>query len=437
MAILNGMTRTRLHMSSRKTSAVLAAICIVSIIFSGSSVYLILNSTRVQQEQLTALQGALDEAKNQINEVESSLSDLTQRMSNISQGDPASVAELNAAVSALSSDLSDLSSELFRLEEALSGLLNQTPASIYDSAHKSVVVIRTPVAQGSGFLYNESNRILTNWHVVEDGTSIEVEFYDGTREEASLVGSDAYADVAVITVPSTPADARPLPLGDSSELYIGQQVVAIGNPLGFTGSLSSGYISQINMDIDLPPIVVPVIQLDITIAPGSSGGPLLDLSGNVVGITNAGTDYGFNFAVPSNIVKRVSSSLVETGEYEHPFVGFVGIELNPENIEDINLLNVEPFQTGLLIWEVVSDTPAAEAGLQAVTETRDSLGRLAYMAGDIILAVDDQPTPTFAEWSAYIEEYVSAGQTITLSLWRSGTLESLDITTTSRPPYTG
>jgi len=424
-------------MSSRNVLAALTVISIVSIALSGFCIYLVFNSGRLQQEQLSELQVAIDEAKSRIATVESTFSNLTHTMGNISQGDSASLAELNFTVATLSSNINELSSELSDLEEAVYRLLSQTPASIYESAHRSVVVIRTQVAQGSGFLYNETNLILTNWHVVEDGTEIEVEFYDGSREDASLVGGDAYSDVAVIMVSSTPPDAELLLLGDSSELYIGQQVVAIGNPLGFTGSLSSGYISQINKDIDLEPIVVPVIQLDITIAPGSSGGPLLDLSGNVVGITNAGTAYGFNFAVPSNIVKRVASSLVETGEYEHAFVGFYGIELNPENIRELNLLNVEPFQTGILILEVIPDTPAAEAGLQGANETQDSFGRLAYLAGDIILAVDDHPTPTFAEWSAYIEEYVSAGQTIALTLWRSGEIVSVEVTTTSRPPYTG
>ena len=394
-------------MSSRKMLTALTIMCVVSIVVSGFSVYLMLGVSRVQQEELNELRATIDETRSRIVEVESALSNLT--------------------------DLPDL----LELQERIDLLLNQTPASIYESAHRSVVVIRTQVAQGSGFLYGEANLILTNWHVVEDGTEIEVQFYDGSRKEASLMGGDPYSDVAIITVPSTPSDAKPLPLGDSSELYIGQQVVAIGNPLGFTGSLSSGYISQVNKEIDLEPIVVPVIQLDITIAPGSSGGPLLDLSGNVVGITNAGTAYGFNFAVPSNIVERVASSLVETGEYEHAFVGFYGVELNPENIGDLNLLNVEPFQTGILILEVIPDTPAAEAGLQGATETQDSLGRLAYLAMDIILAVDDYPTPTFAEWSVYIEEHVSAGQTITLTLWRSEIIENVEVTTTSRPPYTG
>jgi len=402
-------------MSGNRMLAILAVICVVSVIFSSVSLFLIFNTIRVQEAQLRQLQDEIGEARGRINEVELALSNLTNRLGNINQS------------------FIDLS----RLEETIGHLLNQTPANVYESVYRSVVVIRTPLGQGSGFFYNKSTLILTNWHVVESETNIEVEFYNGSRARASLVGTDAYADVAIIRVTSAPPGARPLSLVDSSELYIGQQVVAVGNPLGLTGSLSSGYISQINKLIDLEPIIVPVLQLDITIAPGSSGGPLLDLSGNVVGITNAGTAYGFNFAVPSSIIKRVAQSLIEVGEYRHPLAGFRGVELTPETIRDLNILNLDPFQTGLLIWEVIPDSPAAEAGLTGVEETEDQSGRTAYVAHDIILAVDGRLVRTFADWSAYIEEHVSAGQTITLRLWRSGEIISVEITTTFRQPYQG
>jgi len=398
----------------------LTALCIIAIAFSAINIYLLSINTRIQQEQLRELQNALEEAEDRIRAVESSLSNFADLMNSINQ-----------------SSFGNVTSQLLEIRKLLESLLTQTPGNVYDSVHQSVVVIRTPIGQGSGFLYTDQTLILTNWHVVESETDIEVEFYDGTRNKASVVGTDAYADVAVIKVSSAPPDANPLNLANSSKLYIGQQVVAIGNPLGLTGSLSSGYISQTNKLIDLEPIIVPVLQLDISIAPGSSGGPLLDLSGNVVGITNAGTGYGFNFAVPSNIVKRVALSIIEKGYYKHPFVGFRGIELDPDTIKEWNILNLDPFQTGLLIWEVLPDTPAAEAGLKGVIETQDSQGNTAYTPGDIILAVDGHLTRTFADWSSYIEEEVSPNQTITLTLWRSGQNVSVEVTTTSREAYHG
>lgn len=426
---------------SNKTLSIVTLLCVIAIVFSGFNAYLMLNNIRIQQEEFNDIQSAIDQTRNRITGVESTLSTLSEEVNTLNQSlitDP----EFRNAVGILNQSLSDLTSEISSIEkniEKIDGtveyILNQTPANVYKSVYKSVVVLRTPLGQGSGFLYNSTNFILTNWHVVESETDIEVEFYDGTRKKATTVGTDVYADVALIMVSSTPSGVEPLQLGNSSDLYVGQQVVAVGNPLGLALSLSSGYISQINKLIDIAdvPIVVPVLQLDITIAPGSSGGPLLDLSGNVVGITNAGTGYGFNFAVSSNIVKRVASSIIEKGHYKHPFVGFEVLELTPEAIREFNILNVEPFQNGLLVWRVIENYPAEEAGLKSVVETQAPDGSTAYLANDIILAVEARPTHTLADWSAYIEEHVSAGQTIRLTLWRSGEIASIELTTTFRP----
>ena len=385
---------------SSKSLASVAVLCIIAIILSGSNSFLILDRIRVQEEELSELRDAIEEAESRIGAVESALSNLSSL-------------------------------------EAIAGILNQTPVNLYEATYKSVVVIRTPFAQGSGFLYSGSNLILTNWHVVGEETDADVEFYDRTRTKASVLGTDAYADVAVLEVTSVPSDAKPLRLGDSTRLYIGQQVAAIGSPLGLTGSFSSGFISQINKLLDIEPIIVPVLQLDITIAPGSSGGPLLDLLGNVVGITNAGTGYGFNFAVPSNVVERVAFSLVEKGNYEHALVGFTSVVLSPETISSYRILNLEVYQTGLLIWEVLPDTPAAEAGLRGVVETRAPDGSIGYNAMDIIVAVDGNTVFAREDWAAYVEEFVSPGQSITLTLWRSGETVDFEVNTTSRPPYQG
>jgi S1-C subfamily serine protease len=391
-------------LSSRSTT-ILAIVCVAVIILSGINSILIFNVINVQRE------------------ITNKISNLTETLTSINQTALANATEIKRL-----------------LDELTSGVeryLNQTPANIYEDAYKSVVVITTPTRQGSGFLYNTSNMILTNWHVVEGETDIHVKFYNGTIESAALVGLDAYSDVAVLMVPSSPPEAKPLQLGNSSNLYVGQQVVAIGNPLGLTGSLSSGYVSQVNKIIEITevPITVSVVQLDITLAPGNSGGPLLDMSGNVVGITNAGTSYGFNFAIPSNIVKRVFASIVEKGYYNHPFIGFYLLELTPEVVNDQNIFNIEPFQSGLLVWDVIADYPAEQAGLKGVVETIDSQGQPGYMAKDIILAVDGHQTLTIAEWTSYVEEHVSLGQTLTLTVWRSGITTTVDVTATYRPPY--
>lgn len=421
---------------SNKTLTVAAVICVIAIAFSGLNSYLILNNFRIQQERLSELKNAVDETNNRIGAVESALSSLNSKINALNQSMFANITELRTGVRTLNSSFTNLAFNVSNLTEIIDRILQQTPANIYETAHKSVVVITTPLVQGSGFLYSP-NLILTNWHVVRNETDIEIKFYDGTSRKASVAGTDSYSDVAVLMISSSPPDAKPLQLGNSSKLWIGQQVVAIGNPLGLTGSLSSGYISQINKLIEIisVPIIVPVLQLDITLAPGSSGGPLLDLYGNVVGITNAGTLYGFNFAVPSSIVKRAASSIIEKGYYRHPFVGFQAVELNPETIREMNILNVEPFQTGLLVLDVNPDGPAAKAGLRAAEHTQAPDGSSAYIAKDIILAVDGHPTLTEDEWATYFEEYVSPSQSITLTLWRTGEVASVVVTTTYRPPY--
>jgi len=428
---------------------VVAIIAVVAIVFSAFNTYLILDRINVQEklsaqeeqindlqnaveqlsnqkEKLDELQSAMEEAKGNIEEAKSNISNLTNQISALNQSTSAGLAELGAAVETLEGLISNLSD----LESIVNQLLYLTPADVYEAAYRSVVLIRTPLGQGSGFLYNTSNIVVTNYHVVEDETDIEIEFFDRTRTQATVIGSDAYSDVAVLSVPTAPAEATPLTFGNQSS--IGQQVVAIGNPLGLTESLSVGYISQVNRLLDLEPIIVPILQLDLTIAPGSSGGPLLDMSGKVVGITNAGTEVGFNFAVPVNIVERVVSSILEEGEYKHPFVGISIVALTPEVISSLNILNIESSQTGLLVMDVTPNYPADEAGLKPAV-----IGVQAYTARDIILAVDGHPTFTVEDWSAYMEVEVSAGQTVTLTLWRSGVTESVDVTTTERPPYEG
>ncbi len=382
----------------------------------------------VQQEQIIELESALDETRDDIEEVTSNLSNLTNQIGALNQSTSASLAKLGTALE----NIEGLISELTDLDNIVNQMLDQTPQQVYEDVYRSVVVIRTPVGQGSGFLFSASNIIVTNYHVVTEETEIEIEFFDRTRTQATVIGSDAYSDVAVLTVPTAPAEATPLVFSDQTDIYIGQQVVAIGSPLGLTESLSVGHISQVNRLLYIEPIIVPVLQLDLTIAPGSSGGPLLDLSGNVVGITNAGTDAGFNFAVPLNILRRVIPSLIAEGEYIHPFIGLYPLALTPEVVTILNVLNVDLYQTGLLVMDVVPDFPAAEAGLNPAV-----FGDQDVTAMDIILAVDGHPTFIAEDLTAYMEVEVSPGQIITLTLWRSGVTASVAVTTTERPPYQG
>jgi S1-C subfamily serine protease len=211
-----------------------------------------------QTEQISELQTALTQAQNDINDITSDLASLRSQLNTIDQS--ASIAELEVAVQ----NLENLMSNLSNIQDVFDQVLGMTPAQVYEASYKSVVLIRTAIGQGSGFVFSTLNMILTNYHVVEDETDIEIEYYDRTRTQATIIGSDAYADIAVLSVSTTPADIVPLTLGN--QCRIGQQVVAIGNPLGLTESLSVGYISQVDRLIDLDPIIIPVLQLDLTIA---------------------------------------------------------------------------------------------------------------------------------------------------------------------------
>ena len=349
---------------------------------------------------------------------------------------------LNQSVSALKDrvdetklNISQLNSTLTAVKKELATITRQTPGRVYEKVYKSVVVIRTPGGQGSGFVYGE-NLILTNWHVVMGVSEADVQFYDHTRTTASVLATDPYSDVAVLKIDRKPADALPLTLGNSSNIWIGESVVAIGNPLGLTGSLSVGVISQVNRLLDLYPIIVPVLQLDITIAPGSSGGPLLNLDGEVIGITNAGTSVGFNFAIPSNIVKRVASDLISKGYYQHPYFGFSAITLSPETIKTYNILDIDPYQSGLMVIKVESNTPAEKSGLRAWTRIRTLTGYV-YKPGDIILAIDGKRTYTTEDWFAYVSMNVSPNQKVVLTILREGKIIDLEIIPTARPPYRG
>jgi S1-C subfamily serine protease len=346
-----------------------------------------------------------------------------------------SLTALKERVAETELNVSQLNSTITAMNKELATLSRQTPGRVYEKVYKSVVVIRTSLGQGSGFVYGE-NLILTNWHVVEGVNEADIQFYDQTRTTATVLATDPYSDVAVLKIDRKPADALPLKLGNSSAIWIGETVVAVGNPLGLTGSLSVGVISQVNRLLDLEPIIVPVLQLDITIAPGSSGGPLLNLDGEVIGITNAGTSVGFSFAIPSNMVKRVASDLISKGYYQHPYFGFSAITLTPEIIKTYNILDVDPYQNGLMVTKVERNTPAEKAGLRAATLVRTLTGS-AYKPGDIILAIDGRRTYTNEDWFAYVSLNVSPNQKVVLTILREGKTINLEIIPTARQPYQG
>jgi len=434
-------------MSNRNTT-ILAVLCVASVLFSGINTALILtnqsNQQRVNEENSALLKTIQSNIDSLNRSTQTSLASLQGELDSQKQLSISSLAELQAEIDRLSASSAqnltkikeELSSDLDALKALLEEHVDQTPSSVYTSTYKSVVVIRSIIGQGSGFVIDDQGHIVTNWHVVEGQATVEVEFYDRSRGSALIVGDDPYSDIAVITATLKPADLPYLEFGNSSLCSVGQEVVAVGNPLGLTGSLSSGHISQVNKRVDVSgvPLVVNSIQLDLSIAPGSSGGPLLDLSGKAIGITNAGTTYGINFAIPSNIIRRVASSIIEKGYYQHPYLGFYPLDLDPDVIAQMRIQNVMVDQKGIMILEIVPGSPAEKAGLQPAIQTVVN-GLTAYVAKDIIIGVDGRTVNTLEEWSAYVEEQVSPDQQIVVKLWRSGEIAEVTVTPTARPQY--
>jgi S1-C subfamily serine protease len=329
--------------------------------------------------------------------------------------------------------------------------------SIYDIFNKvenSVVQITTSVppitapnpdrqqenetALGSGFVYDENGHIVTNNHVVANARIVDITFIDGNRYTANVTGRDVYSDLAVLKIVEnfTQAElAPPLILGNSSELKVGDQVVAIGNPFGLEGSITTGIVSQTGRLLPLEETgfsVPDAIQTDALINPGNSGGPLLNMKAEVIGVNTAGIFPGnIGFAVPSNAVKRIVPMLIEAGNYTHPWLGMTGGPLTSDMAQREGL---ERNFKGVIVDTIVKDSPADKAGINGsiTNQYGERLG------GDIITAVDGKPVIRMEDLISHLETEKSIGQNMTLTIYRDGNTLDKQITVGQRPsalPY--
>lgn len=274
---------------------------------------------------------------------------------------------------------------------------------------------------GSGFVYDSQGHIVTNNHVVANATEISVLLPGGVSLPAEVVGTDPYYDLAVLHVDVAANTLTPLELGDSSNLQVGQTVIAIGNPFGLDRTLTTGVISALERRIETSEgsVIGQAIQTDAAINPGNSGGPLLDIRGRVVGINTAinspsGGSVGIGFAVPVDIVRRVVPSLIQDGHFTHPTLGIQVAEIGTE-------VRVSPdlAQSGLLIVSVSAGSTAQAAGLQAAAITVRR-GRYVISGGDIITAIEGQRLATRNDLLLYLEQNHKPGDTVTLSIIRDG-----------------
>ncbi len=314
--------------------------------------------------------------------------------------------------------LVDLQTNLANQERQLQDLRNQIDilnyinqtgfmpwTEVYNQIKRSVVLIQTDLGLGSGFIYDNEGRIVTNYHVVEGANTIQVTFLDGNTTGANEVGEDSYSDLAVIKVDPHVTALHPVVLGASVTLTVGEPVAAIGNPFGLSDTITSGIVSAIGRTLDAPGgyVIVDIIQVDAAINPGNSGGPLVNFKGQVVGVNTAivSGSAGVGFAIPSDTIMREINDLIDSGTYKHPWVGIVGMDVDLAIAEDIGL--EKPL--GFLITSVNSNSPAAEAGLQS---------------GDVIVGVDGQFVKGITDLVVYIERNKRPGESITLAIIRDG-----------------
>ena len=308
---------------------------------------------------------------------------------------------------------------------SLMEIFEKTEASVVQVNVRSADGRIMPGNMGSGFVYSDDGYIITNNHVIDNAEKVTITFLDGESYIAQIIGTDSDLDLAVLKVQTGSTYLQPIPIGDSSKLKVGQEIAAIGNPFGLSGSMTSGIISQMGrlLPQDSGYSIPDVIQTDAAINPGNSGGPLLNMKGEVVGINTAiqsetAEFTGVGFAVPSNTVKKVIPVLIEDGIFHHPWMGISGSDVDPD-LAKVRELNSSK---GFLIATVVEGSPAEYAGLQGVTITKEIDGREYPLDGDIILKIDDVVVRKISDILVYLQREKSIGDEMIMTVNRDGML---------------
>ena len=280
--------------------------------------------------------------------------------------------------------------------------------AVYQKTHETVVQIQASTelsdsGQGSGVIISSDGYIVTNKHVIGSGTLFNVNFSDGTTEEARLIGYDNLTDIAVIKVDGSTYPS--ISMGSTSSLVVGQSVLAIGNPFGYTWSYTSGMISGLNrMVFTSNGNVIPnMIQTDAMINPGNSGGPLLNGKGEMVGLissiySTSGTAQGISFALPVEIVEDVVEEILKSGSVHRGWLDILSVELNAQIVAYSSL----PVSNGILISQVVPAGKADRAGLKGGVERAQYGQSVIYLGGDIIIALNDTPINNYVDYFAVL-----------------------------------
>ncbi len=284
-------------------------------------------------------------------------------------------------------------------------------------------VFEVPAGTGSGFLWDESGHVVTNFHVIQNASSAKVTLADQSEYPAELVGAFADRDLAVLRIkPPSGARLQPIPLGSSRELQVGQKVYAIGNPFGLDFTLTTGIVSALNRDIESVTrrTIRGAIQTDAAINPGNSGGPLLDSAGRLIGVNTSiyspsGASAGIGFAIPVDEVNRIVPRLIRDGRFIRPALGVTAA--------DPRLNRALQLPKGVALAAVGDGSPAARAGLKPFVQRRD--GRIE--AGDVITAVGGVEIANLDDMLNELEKRQS-GERITISVWREGRTRQVQLT---------
>jgi putative serine protease PepD len=284
---------------------------------------------------------------------------------------------------------------------------------------------------GSGFVIDKAGHIVTNDHVVQGASSVEVSFSNNESMKAKVVGRDSATDIAVLEVQAPSRALKPLTLGDSSSVRVGDQVIAIGNPLGYDRSVTSGIVSAVQRSITAPNAISTighVIQTDAALNHGNSGGPLLNAAGQVIGVnaqiapSSSNANIGIGFAIPIDTVKQITSALIDHGKVEHAFLGIEAKAVDPQIARIFHLASGQ----GLMVARVIQGTGAAQAGLKAGTTEVVVEGESWPAGGDLIVKADGRAMTSIDNLRDVIADK-KPGSSLKLELYRGSTKRTVNV----------
>jgi len=414
---------------TRRSSTVLIGTVIICLLVGGIFGYAI--SSLNTSTQISDLQGHLSTLENQVSDLQSTYNSSS---GNVTYVDP----------------IFENTTYVLGGNFSLSQLYEQVKGSVVVVQGTTVTVYYYPwgqpyyeygEVQGSGFVYSFTGQfvIVTNYHVVDGVSNITITFIDGDAYTAQVIGSDPYADLAVLTSNAPQDEYKALSITSSSTLSVGDPVLAIGTPYGLAGTVTSGIVSALGRTITESTtggyVIADCIQTTTPINPGNSGGPLLNYEGEVIGITTAivTSSQGLGFAIPSNTILREIQSLITNGSYSsHPSLGAYGTDMT-FGIAQAMKTNVT---YGWLITQVTSGGPADKAGLRGGTTLAQIAGNLVTIGGDIVIAINGTRITNMDDLSTYLEEYTLPGQSISVTLVRNDETLALSVRLDPRPPPT-